>query len=128
MKAIFEFNIPEVMPGTYYVKALDKDGNLDKLKFITTAGAKLNQTAGSVGGELTVSGSGFKSGGTITVDYDKLRVATTTADNNGVFTAIFYVPEGVSGAHVITVSDGETTKHFAFTVESEPPPAPKLLV
>lgn len=123
-----EFNIPEVKPDTYDVRALDEYGNLDKAKFITTAGARLNQTEGSIGTRLTVRGSGFIAGGTITIDYDNLRVATATADNNGAFTTSFNVPAGSSGDHVITVSDGTTTKQFAFTVESEAPPAPGLLL
>ena len=122
------FNIPEVRPATYDVKALDEYGNIDKAKFITTAGASLNQTEGSVGTRLNVRGSGFKAGETITIDYDNLRVATATADNNGAFNSSFNVPAGISGDHVITVSDGETTKQFAFTVESEAPPAPGLLL
>jgi hypothetical protein len=121
-----EFNIPEVKPDTYDVKALDEHGNVDKAKFITTAGASLDQTTGSVGSQINVRGSGFKAGGTVTIDYDSLRVATLTSDNDGAFTTRFSIPVSGSGAHVITVSDGETTKQFAFTVESEAPPVPKL--
>jgi len=120
------FNIPEVKPNPYDVKAEDEDGNIDKVKFITTAGANLSQSTGSVGTKLTVRGNGFKVGGTVTIDYDNLRVATSTADNDGAFTASFAVPASSGGEHVITVSDGETTKQFAFTVESEAPPVPPL--
>jgi len=122
------FNIPEVKPDTYIVKALDDYGNTANARFITTAGAKLDQTAGSVGSKLTVSGSGFKPRETVSIDYDNLRVAAVTTDNNGAFTANFNVPASASGAHVITVSDGETTKQFAFTMESEAPPVPNLLL
>jgi hypothetical protein len=123
-----EFNIPEVKPGTHDVKAQDGQDNASKVKFITTAGASLNQTEGSVGSKLTVHGSGFKPEETVTINYDNLRVAKATTDNNGAFTTSFNVPAGTSGNHVITVSDGETTKQFAFTVESEAPPAPGLLL
>lgn len=123
-----EFNIPEVKPNPYDVKAQDGQGNIDKAKFIITAGASLNQTAGSVGSRLTVRGSGFKPKETVTINYDNLRVATATTDNNGAFNISFNVPAGSSGDHIITVSDGETTKKFAFNVESEAPPAPNLLL
>lgn len=123
-----KFNIPEVKPDTYDVKSLDEHGNLDKVKFVTTAGASLNQTSGSVGSRLTVHGSGFAVGGTVTIHYDDLRVAIATADNNGAFTVLFNVPPSTSGEHVITVSDGTITRKFAFTVESEAPPMPDLLL
>jgi len=123
-----QFNVPEVNPNPYDVKAQDEEGNVDKVKFTVTAGANLSQSSGSVGSNLTVRGSGFKTGGTVTIDYDNLRVASVTADNNGAFSATFNVPAGGSGAHVITVSDGETTKQFAFTMESEAPPVSGLLL
>jgi hypothetical protein len=123
-----EFNIPEVTPNTYDVKAKDENDNTDKATFITTAGVSLNQTEGSVGTRLTVRGSGFKPEATVTIDYDDLRVATATTDNNGAFSTPFNVPAGSSGEHIITVSDGETIKQFAFAVESEAPPLPNLLL
>ncbi len=122
------FNIPEVYPGMYDVKSLDEHGNLHKAQFITTAGASLSHTTGSIGSRLTVQGAGFTVAKTVIVDYDNLRVAKATADNNGAFTASFNVPVSTGGEHVITVSDGIITKKFAFIVESEPPPAPGLLL
>jgi hypothetical protein len=123
-----KFNIPEVYPGTYDVKSLDEHGNLHKAQFITTAGASISQTTGSVGSKLTVQGAGFTAGETVTVDYDNLQVATAVADNNGAFFTSFNIPASTGGEHVITVSDGIITKRFTFTLESEPPPAPALLL
>jgi hypothetical protein len=123
-----EFNIPKVRPGLYDIKALDEDGNIDKARFTATAGASLSQNTGSIGSRLTVQGTGFKGGVTVTIDYDDLRVTTATTDNNGDFSAPFDIPPSDSGEHVLTVSDGETTKRFTVTVESEAPPAPGLLL
>jgi hypothetical protein len=120
------FNVPEVRPNPYDVKAQDQQGNTDKIKFTVTAGASLSQTAGSIGSKVTVKGSGFKIGGTVTVDYDNLRVATATADNNGSFTAAFNVPPSPSGNHVIIASDGTTTRQLTFTVESQAPQPPVI--
>ena len=122
------FNVPDVKPNPYDVKAQDESGNVDKVKFTITAGASLSQTAGSVGSRITVKGSGFIAGGTVNVDYDNLRVATATADNNGSFTATFNVPPSLSGSHVVTASDGTIVKQLAFTVESDPPQAPVMLL
>ncbi len=123
-----EFNIPQVNSAIYDVKALDELGNLDKTQFTTTAGASLNQSTGSVGSTLTVRGTGFEAGQTVTVEYDNLSIATATADNNGAFTATFDVPLSTGGDHIITISDGTSTRMFAFAVESEAPPVPDLLL
>lgn len=122
------FNVPDVRPNPYDVKAQDQQGNVDKIKFTVTAGVSLSQTNGAVGSKVTLKGSGFKIGGTVTVDYDNLRVATATADNNGSFTAAFNIPPSRSGSHVITASDGSTTKQLTFTVESEAPQPPVMLL
>jgi hypothetical protein len=121
-----ECNVPEMKPNPYDVKAEDEEGNLDKAKFTITAGAKLNQTAGSVGSKINIEGSGFAIGGTITIKYDDSSIGTVIADNNGAFNVFFDVPPGIGGEHVITISDGATTKKFAFTLESEAPPVPAL--
>jgi len=120
------FNVPDVKPNPYDIKAEDKEGNIDKVKFTVTAGANLSHNTGSVGSQLIVKGNGFKVGKTVTVDYDNLRVATATADNNGSFIATFNIPPSHGGSHIITVSDGITTKQLAFTVESEAPKIPTM--
>ena len=122
------FNIPEMSAGTYEVKAEDEDDNLDKAKFVIAAGARLNQIVGSVGTEITISGSGFKPGETLTIKFDSLEVATATADSSGTFTGAFNVPLSASGKHLVTVSDGETTKQLAYSVEAMAPPVPSLLL
>lgn len=122
------FNVPDVNPNQYDIKAEDGEGNIDKVKFSVTAGANLSQNTGSVGSQLTVKGNGFQVGETVTVDYDNLRVATATTDNNGSFTATFNIPSSHGGSHIITVSDGITTKKLAFSVELEAPAIPIMLL
>ncbi|MFC2001790.1 IPT/TIG domain-containing protein [Chloroflexota bacterium] len=127
---IFEvtFNVPEMKPATYDVKAEDEDKNTDRSRFTITAGASLDQTTGPVGAPLTVTGSGFESDKTVTISYDSLKVATANTDNDGDFSNTFNVPASTSGKHIVTVSDGITTRQLAFTVESEAPPTPTLLL
>jgi hypothetical protein len=122
------FNVPELGPGNYDIKAKDDDGNTARGKFVTTAGARVEPATGAVGSQLTVSGSGFKVGGTVTVSYDNLNITSVTTDNNGAFTTYFNVPKSTGGSHVVTISDGTTTRQFAFTVESEAPAPPELLL
>jgi len=120
------FNVPEVKPGSYDVKALDDVGNLDKTQITATAGARLNQTQGAVGAIITVTGSGFQPEGVVTVEFDSVRVTAASTDSNGAFSAGFNVPAGSSGSHVIVVSDGQTSRKLNFTVESNAPPVPEL--
>jgi len=122
------FNVPEVNSATYDVKAQDAMGNLDKTEFTTTAGVFLNQTSGPVGLLVTVRGTGFIVGGSVTVDYDNRRIVSTTTDNNGAFAVAFKIPASYGGDHVVTVSDGTTSRKLAYRVESEAPPTPELLL
>jgi len=123
-----EFNVPDIQPNTYDIKAQDELGNIDIAKFTVTAGVNLSETTEAVGSQLTVKGSGFIPNGPVDIKYDEQVVATAVADNNGAFTVTFDVPPSEGGNHVITVSDGTTTKQLVFAVESEAPQKPALLV
>jgi len=122
------FNVPAMVSGTYDVKAEDADGNIDEVEFTIAAGASLSKTIGSIGTELTVSGTGFKVGGAVTIRYDEMTIATINADGNGAFRVTFKVPVSKFGNHTITVSDGVSTKQLVFAVEWEAPPAPVPLL
>lgn len=122
------FNVPVMKPGSYEVKAKDDDGNRDKAEFTITAGASLSPTTGNAGTPLIVSGTGFKAGGTVTITYDALEVATAIAGDNGAFSIAFNVPASIGGNHIITITDGINTIKRIFTMESEAPPIPALLL
>jgi hypothetical protein len=64
---------------------------------------------------------------TVSVYYDDVRVALATADELGSFSATFEVPAGVSGEHTVSATAGSTVRQLVFSVESEPPSAPKRL-
>jgi hypothetical protein len=122
-----DIEVPFVKPDPYDVTAQDSQGNSGATRFTVTAGAKLSENVGTTGSELTVTGSGFIAGHIIEIKYDNDVIATTEADNNGDFTATFIVPTG-GGKHLITVTDGSTTKKINFNLEKEPPPVPTLLL
>lgn len=121
------FKVPAKSKDTYKVKASDGT-NKESVNFTVTAGASIDTTTGNIGSSLTISGTGFIASGTVTVKYDDVQVATTTADANGKFSVTFDVPASQHGDHTITASDGITTKQFTFTMESEPPEVPALLL
>ncbi len=122
-----DFYVPVVRPFAYDVRAQDILGNTSKTRFSVTAGASLSQDTGATGSDLTINGSGFTPGQTVTVYYDDTPVAVAVADNNGDFVATFTVPAG-GGKHTITVSDGTTTKVYTFTPEKDSPTVPVLLL
>jgi len=122
------FNVPSMPPGTYDVTVEDAEGNMGKAEFTIIAGASLDKTKANVGTELTISGTGFSVGGTITIKYDDVAFVRISADSNGAFKAVFRVPTDKYGQHVLTVTDGVSTRQLAFTIESEAPPIPAPLL
>ncbi|MBA7654317.1 hypothetical protein ES703_62194 [subsurface metagenome] len=55
-------------------------------------------------------------------------MATVPTDANGTFESTFNVPVSKSGNRIITVSDEVSTKYLAFTVETDAPAKPVLLL
>ena len=122
------FNVPVVKPGKYDVGIEDDDGNKDEAKFTIAASINLSPTTGDVGTEMTVSGTGFIAGGTVTINYDAAEVATAPTASDGAFSATFNAPASKGGAHTITAADGTVTMTATFTMESTAPPIPAPLL
>jgi hypothetical protein len=119
-----DFTIPELAIASYALIARDNLGNKVETEFPVTAGATLSENTGAVGKPVTVNGNGFQTGSAVTITYDDKPVAHTTTDNNGSFTITFDIPASDGGEHTINISDGNTTRHYAFAVETTPPIAP----
>ncbi len=124
------FDVPTIESGTYDIEAEDEDGNTEKARFKIkiTLTADLKPTTGNIGTLLTATGSGFRTGTTVTITYDDVKVATTAVGAGGAFSVTFNAPAGNHGEHTITVTDGTTTKQFTFTMESDAPPIPAPLL
>jgi len=118
------FKVPAMAPATYDVTAKDEDGNMGKTACTIIAEAWLDKTVAHVGAKVTISGTGFIIGGTITIKYDDVVITKIVADSNGAFKAVFRVPVSKYGNHVITVSDDINTKQLDFVIEWEAPPIP----
>jgi len=121
------FRVPAMNSGVYDIRVQDEVGNAYKLTFVVASDINVNTTAGSVGTDLVISGSGFIASETVTVTYDDLEVATATVDSKGAFFVTFDVPTSDAGSHLLTITDGTNIREFEFTMESEPPPAPVLV-
>ncbi len=121
------FPVPIVGNGIYKAEATDGT-NKASADFSVLAGASIGQTTGNIGSDITISGTGFTFGATVTITYDGEGVATAVPDSNGAFSATFPAPVSEHGNHNIIASDGTNTKQFSFTMESESPPIPPPLL
>ena len=121
------FNVPELASGIYDLWIVDVNGYTAQLQFTVTAGVRLNHTMGNIGAQVIISGAGFAAEVTVSIYYDDVRVALATTDEFGSLSATFEVPASMSGEHTISASAGDTIRQLVFSVESEPPPAPRRL-
>jgi hypothetical protein len=119
--------VPAMAKDTYRIKISDGK-NSGYADFSIQSDTTLNPTQGNVGSELTVSGSGYQSNSNITIKYDDTKVATAKIDANGNFEVSFNAPVSNHGEHIVTLSDDTTVLEMTFTMESEPPPVPRLLL
>jgi hypothetical protein len=123
--------LPDSPAGTYAVVVNDGT-NTASANFTMQASTSIDKVTstsapGNVGMQITISGTGYKANGTITVTYatDPVTLATTTASDKGSFSVTFTIPASAGGSHTITVSDGTNSKQFPFVMETQVPPAPQ---
>ena len=114
------FIVPNLPAGNYLVKVSDGTST-EEVTFTIGTTASISSESGYVGAELTLSGTGFTAGRTVTVSYDSEQVATIGVNHDGTFSVAFSIPASVSGAHIIIATDGTNTEQLAFSMESIPP-------
>ena len=87
---------------------------------------------GYVGMELAVRGGGFIADAMVTITYstdgETIPVTTARTSVNGNFSVSFTVPPSLAGSHAITATDDTSTVTSTFTMESQAPPVPVLLL
>lgn len=135
------FYIPKLDSGLYEIQ-IDDGEEIQIAKFTVISPPKLpspeppkipavieiNRLSGHVGVEVVVRGTGFVMSGTVTIEYDNELVTSTTIDAGGTFQASFNIPIGKHGDHIMIISDGLNIKELTFTIESEAPAMPNLLL
>jgi len=120
------FNVPASSTGTHTVIVTDGTRNMP-FNFSVVANVTISPTSGYVSTSITLTGTGFASGGQITIKYDASQIGTVTADATGGFAAVFKAPASQGGNRSITVTDGTSTIVSTFAMDSTPPPTPTLL-
>ena len=119
------FVVPQNQSGNYQVLASDGVATASSVFTITTS-VGLEPNTGHVGTLVSVNGTGFT--GAVTIQYDGEIIATTTADANGAFSISFAAPKSEHGHHAVLVSDAVNAIETTFTMESQPPPVPELVL
>ena len=123
------FDIPASEGGNHNIVIRDSTNSVT-INFVVLADATISATSGSVGDEVTISGTGFRANTTVTITYasTSVELATKVTNDKGSFSqASCTIPTSAGGDHTITVSDGVNTKQFIFTMETTKPPTPQQL-
>jgi hypothetical protein len=105
---------PALSAGTYTLNVSDGT-NTSSATFTISTSAKIGQTTGAIGSDIPFSGSGFNKNSIIKIQYDGIEITSTTADNNGTFSATFKVPPGAAGPHSVIITDGINAIPATFT-------------
>jgi len=134
------FSVSFVVPFHYgggTVKIEASDGRRAEAQLTILVGIALDPitsptSPGRVGMELIVRGAGFTANAPVSITYtnndESIPVANVTAEANGNFEVSLTVPPSVAGSHTVTATDGSNIATSTFTMESQAPPVPVLLL
>lgn len=128
-----KITVPPTIKGKHAIGAsgnVNKPGDIPEVMVVISPKVELNPSYGAVGEEVMLSGSGFAASQALIISYDGNQVAANAAtDTKGNFATRFKVPPSKAGDHTVTVSDATMSAYSVkFTVESTPPPTPRLLL
>ncbi|HEX7476053.1 MAG TPA: IPT/TIG domain-containing protein [Dehalococcoidales bacterium] len=111
-------NLPAVSAGSHTLRATDGGGRFDTVAITTASSITVSPQSGTVGSQITVTGTGFASGKSISITFNNTLVSVNpppTVDNTGNFKATFTVPNLASGTYPVTASDGSGNASGKFT-------------
>jgi len=109
------FNVPSVPGGTYTIR-VQTATNYAVASFVVTPEISLNVDSAIVGNQITVTGTGFRAGRTVTIRFDNAQVTTSSTNSAGSFVKSFTVPETYRGTHTVTATDGSYTETASLLV------------
>jgi len=105
--------------GTYDVLVRDETTSTisatTQFEVILNSAMEISHSSGNVGDKVTVNGTCYAAGTTVTILYDGVSVGTATVDSSGDFTKEITIPESACGSHTIVVGTQDKT----FTVEAK---------
>ncbi len=105
-KITVNFTVP-VNPGGQYPVTVTTESDTSNTEYFTIIpDIALDITTGRSGGQIKVTGSGFKAGASVTIIFDDTSLGGILASASGTFTnAVFTIPASPGGRHSITGKD-----------------------
>jgi len=102
-----DFTVFTATAGEHTVKAEDTEStNTASETFTVEPQIVLSKTEGSVGTQLSVTGTGFAGDSFVDINFDAILVVNDFAtDSTGSFTADFEAPASVASGHSVTATD-----------------------
>lgn len=112
------FLVPTFPRGSYTVTMNTLYSETAAATFQIVPSIVLKTTSGQTGNQISISGSGFNAGNTISGYFDNTVVNTTTSDSFGAFTnLVITIPESYKGLHSIKATDSSgPSSSLSFTV------------
>ena len=101
------FTVPSIAAGVHTVTATDTSGDVATATFSLLAKISITPTTGTVGTQITVTGSGFVLNGPVSIYWDAgaSPIASTTSSSTGTISIAFNAPASAAGTHTIKVAD-----------------------
>jgi hypothetical protein len=125
-----DFQVPQMPIDTYILTAkgeLTQEEDITPLSFEIRPGLVLSPSAGHVGTQVSVTGSGFPIADNVTVAYDGNQMGTAATGSQGTFQTSFVVPRSLHGGRTVTAEDAaDNVATATFTMESDAPGTPEL--
>lgn len=102
-----DFTVFASIAGEHTLKAEDTEStNTASETFTVEPQIVLSKTEGSVGTQLSVTGTGFASDSLVDINFNAIIVVNDFAtDSTGSFTADFEAPASIAGGHTVTATD-----------------------
>ena len=125
--------IPPSTRGRHILGVFGNDfmprGQIPDNEFDVISNVELQPASGNKGTKVTVKGTGFTEGETITLSFEgKSLEVSASADNTGSFSVAFQSPQSsIQDSKVQAVGNKGSSAEAIFTVEKITPPTPRLL-
>lgn len=128
-----QFDVPLSGHGQHIISAAGGSTRVEDVSsaiMLVSPSVTVMPDAGNAGQEVSVKGMGFGVSQGIIISFDGDKVSTgVVTDSRGTFTADFRVPKVRGGEHSIICTDAAGgVASTVFTMETEAPQAPKLIV
>ncbi len=127
------FEIPASTSGSHSIGAsgsLTQATSATEVGFTVVPAISVSDDYGYVGETVDVTGSGFAANAPLTFSYDNQEINAQggSTDSSGSFSESITIPQSVHGTHTIKVADDQNNNaKVTFTIQSTPPPIPRLL-